>query len=320
MLKSPGSEPPHALLDLTPLDARSVGESAEEAVLSLCLPRDRAFGALHNYVAVDEPAIHLMPLHFLPVSRYGVVGRGTLHALGVAAKLEYVRSRWIDEVVDSGYAASLLAVHRLHDALVDLIFAHYSKALHGRVAATFFQTLAGLYAQHGASLAVDGSQRRLSRWLTVEDYSAQVRARNGSFRACLDAVLLLADVSSETLQKARESWHLWVLGAQLYDDALDVEEDLESGALTWTVARTLADLGEDKAEDGRPDREAFYEVALVGGALTDTLALAESRFLSAARLAEDAFPGWAALQRACITQTSGLRQDLRALAGTVARG
>jgi len=111
-----------------------------------------------------------------------------------------------------------------------------------------------------------------------------------------------------------------VLGAQFYDDALDLEEDFESEDLTWTVARTLADLVKYETGDRRPDLDAFYETALVEGALTDTLAQAESFFRSAERLAEDEFPSWAVLQRACIKQTSKLREDLQGLATRVARG
>ena len=321
MLKSLEEGLPHTLVDLPTLDARSVGETAERMVLSLRLPGDRAFEALYSYLVVDEPAIHLMPLHFLPRSYCGGVEPGSLHSLGVAAKLEYTRSRWIDDIVDSGYTGSLLAVHRLHGALVDLIFAHYSKVLHGRVAGTFFQTLAGLYAHHGASAAVDGSRsRRMSRSLTLEEYSAQARARNGSFRACVDAVLLLTGASTETLRRATESWQLWVLGAQFYDDALDLEEDFESESPTWTVARTLADIGKDGAGDRGPDRDAFYEAALDDGALTDTLTQAEASFRAAESLAGDEFPSWAALQRACIKQTSKLREDLQGFATRVSRG
>lgn len=309
---SPASGPPL-------LDARSVGETAERAVLSIALPREKAFEALHNYVAVDEPAVHLMPLHFLPRSSPSAVERGCLHPLGVAAKLEYARSRWIDEIVDVGPMESSSAVHRLHDALLDLVFAKYSEALRGR-AGTFFQTLVDLYARHTVSVAVDGSRARATAPpLTAEEYSAQVSARNESFRASVDAVLLLAGASEEIARGARESWRLWVLGAQLYDDALDVEEDFESNHLTWTVARTLAGLHGDGAGDRRPDQDAFYEAALTGGALAGTLSWAESCFESAARLAETEFPSWAALQQGCITQTSRLRGDLQKLASETAQ-
>lgn len=302
------------------LDARSVGEAAERAVLSLALPRDRAFGALYNYLAVDEPAVHLMPLHFLPRSSQGIVEHSDLHSLGVAAKLEYARSRWIDEIVDSKCTESMLAAHRLHGELVELIFARYSEVLHGRAASTFFRRLAELYAHHGASVAVDGARpRRRFRPLAQEEYSAQALARNGSFRASVDAVLLLSGASAETSRVARESWDQWVLGAQFYDDALDVEEDFESENLTWTVARTFADLDKDATEEYLPGRDAFYETALAGGALVETLTRAESCFRFAAHLAEDEFPSWASLQRGCITQTSRLRTDLQELAFKVER-
>lgn len=309
-------EPPGEILseDLPLLEARSIGETAERAVLSLALPREEAFKALYNYLVVDEPAVHLMPLHFLPRSSHSSVEHRSLHPLGVAAKLEYVRSRWIDEIVDSGSMVSSSAAHRLQDALVDLIIARYSEVLHGRGPSTFFQTLTGLYASHATSVAVDGSRARSGTvLLSDERYSAQVRARNGSFRASVDAVLLLVGAPEELLQRARESWHLWVLGAQLYDDALDVEEDFESGHLTWTVARTLTGLHQNEDGDHRPDRDRFYEAALTGGALTETLSWAESCFESSARLAEIEFPSWASLQRACIIQTSRLREDFQEL-------
>lgn len=318
MLETPGAKPPAASPPPL-LDARSVGETAERAVLSIALPREKAFEALHNYVAIDEPAVHLMPLHFLQRSSLGAVGRACLHSLGVAAKLEYARSRWIDEVVDVGPMESSSAVHRLHGALLDLIFAKYSEALRDR-SGPFFQTLVDLYARHTVSVAIDGSRVRTTTLpLTAEEYSAQVRARNESFRGSVDAVLLLAGASEEVVRRARESWRLWVLGAQLYDDALDVEEDFESDHSTWTVARTLADLHEDKAGDRRSNQDAFYEAALTGGAFTETLSWAESCFESAARLAETEFPSWAALQHGCITQTSQLRGDLQKLTSKTAQ-
>jgi hypothetical protein len=309
-------EPPEVLpsSNVPLLEARSVGETAERAVLSLDLPRDEAFKSLHSYLAIDEPAVHLMPLHFLPRSSRGSVERGLLHPLGVAAKLEYARSRLIDEIVDLGSMASLSSAHRLHEALTDLIFAHYSEVLSGRTASTFFQTLTGLYARHAMSVAIDGSGTVAARVLLGdEEYPAQVRARNGSFRASVDAVLLLVDASEVLLHKAQESWHLWVLGAQLYDDALDVEEDFESGNSTWTVARTLARLHRQDDSNDLPDRDGFYEAALTGGELTQTLAWAESCFESSAHLAETEFPSWAALQRACIIQTRRLREDIEEL-------
>ena len=321
LLEAPQARLPCASRDLTDLlEARAVGRAAEEAVLSLPVPRDRAFATLYNYLAVDEPAVHLMPLHFLPGSSRHSVECMELHSFGVAAKLEYVRSRWIDEIVDAGCGASLLATHNLHDELVELILTRYSEVLRGCMAGEFFQTLAKLYAHHGASLAVDGSGPRFPFVpLTQEEYASQVRARNGSFRASLDAVLLFTRASAETLLTARRSWHLWVLGAQLYDDALDVEEDFHSRSPTWAVTRTLAGLDADAEGSRQPDRDAFYEAALVGGAVEETLTWAESCFRSASDLADVEFPSWAALQRACITQTSRLRADFQDLSARLRR-
>lgn len=302
------------LPDRPALEARAVGESAETAVLSLDVPRDRAFTSLYDYLAVDEPAVHLMPLHFLPRSPVRDVGSRDLHLMAVAAKLEYVRSRWIDEIVDSGCMDTMQSAHRLHADLVELIFARYVEALRNRRTDEFFRTLAGLYAHHGASLAVDGSRSKTPlKPLARDEYSAQVYARNGSFRASVDAVLMLAGASAESLRTARQAWHLWILGAQLYDDALDVEEDFESECLTWTVARTLADLGADAGVSSLPDRDAFYEAALIRGAVLETLAWAESCFRRAADLADAEFPGWTDLQRGCLVQTSKLREDFRNL-------
>ena len=82
------------------LNARDVGEEAERAFLSLTLTEDAAFEAFYSYVTVDEPAVHLMPLHFLPHAQRGQVDESLLRGLAVAAKLEYARNRWLDEMAD----------------------------------------------------------------------------------------------------------------------------------------------------------------------------------------------------------------------------
>ena len=296
------------------LEARRVGEGAERAILALDVPVNTAFEALYSYVVVDEPTVHLMPLHFLPPLAEGTVGREALLSLAVAAKLEYARSRWIDEVVDRGSMASPSEMHRLHGALSDLIVARYREALPGPMSAAFFGTLTALYSKHAASVAIDGSRTR-SRDVppNKEEYSAQVRARNGSFRASVDAVLLLARAPKKLVETARESWHAWVLGAQLYDDALDVEEDYESNHPTWTVGRTLDSIPQEDDGDRPPDHDRFYEAALTNGVLTETLEWAESCFEDAANLAANEFPRWAAVQRGCVQQASRLRNDLQEL-------
>jgi hypothetical protein len=53
----------------TILNARSIGEEAERAALSLRMEREKVFESYYTYLTVDEPAVHLMPLHFLPQRR-----------------------------------------------------------------------------------------------------------------------------------------------------------------------------------------------------------------------------------------------------------
>src|SRR5215204_4943411 len=51
------------------LNASRIGEEAEIAALSLPLTREKVFESYYTYLTVDEPAVHLMPLHFLPTHR-----------------------------------------------------------------------------------------------------------------------------------------------------------------------------------------------------------------------------------------------------------
>ena len=256
-----------------------------------------------------------MPVHFLPRASKGCVGADVLCTLGVAAKLEYARNRWIDEIVDAGCRGSVSAVHRLDEALVELVHAKYSEVVFGAIAAEFFTTLAVLYARHSASLAIDGAPfRQTTVESTRKDYRAHARSRHASVRASIDAVLMLSGAPAKTITRARESWHLWALGVQFWDDAIDAEEDFRAGNFTWTVARTLSGTRESLAKEGRTDRDAFYEKALEGGTLIETLRQAESCFESSALAVGDEFPSWTSLQRACISQTRDLRTDLQNLA------
>jgi hypothetical protein len=141
-------------------------------------------------------------------------------------------------------------------------------------------------------------------------------------RAPVDAVLLLVGASEEEIQQARASWERWGLGQQFYDDALDIEEDFEDRRLTWAVARTLESLGAESASQGPedlPDPDVFYQTALVGGVLAETLALAESFFEESVRLAEPSFPGWADQQQSTLQRTRELRQDYEELVADTRR-
>jgi hypothetical protein len=259
-----------------------------------------------------------MPLHFLPIASREQVEEGSLQDIAVAAKLEYARNRWLDELVDKPCSApELSAQHRLNEALLGLIHSRYSRVLDGAVATEFFSVLSNLYACYGLSLVFDSTwYRNSTSSMDLEEYAEHARRRHGPVRAPLDAILLLVGADDGLLERARSSWHNWALGVQFYDDALDVEEDFRDRNLSWTVARTL------ECFDGYPDnpdahgliaQDAFYEKALREGVICETLGYAESYFAESARLAEPAFPGWVTYQHVCARRVKHLREDYEKL-------
>jgi hypothetical protein len=300
------------------LNARRIGEEAERAALSLSLTREKVFESYYTYLTVDEPAVHLMPLHFLPHASQERVDEGRLRELAVAAKLEYARNRWLDEMVDyPGAEPGLALAHRLNDALLTLIHSRYARVLDGAAAASFFPVLAELHARHGLSLVLDGARFGGGKPpITLEEYAEHARTRHGPVRAPLDAVLLLVGATDSLLRRARSSWHNWALGVQFYDDALDVEEDFRNRNLTWAVGRALHHFhpsSDDLTDRSLPDPDTFYERALAEGVVSAALGHAESFFAESARLAEAAFPSWVTFQRACMGQARGLREDYEKL-------
>jgi hypothetical protein len=300
------------------LNASRIGEEAERAALSLSLTRENVFESYYTYLIVDEPAVHLMPLHFLPHASREQVGEGALRELAVAGKLEYARNRWLDEMVDHpGSAPGLSSAHRLNEALITLINSRYASVIDGVVAASFFPVLSVLHARHGLSLILDGA--RFGGFIppiALEEYAEHARTRHGPVRAPVDAVLLLAGAADSLLQRARSSWHNWALGVQFYDDALDVEEDFRNRNLTWAVGRSLEYFhrsANNPATQRMPDPDTFYERALAEGVVSEALSHAEAFFAESARLAEPAFPSWVSFQRACLSQARRLREDYEKL-------
>ena len=292
------------------LNARSIGEAAER--LALSLSHEETFESFYSYLSVDEPAVHLLPLHFLPDASRAQAGEGLLHELAVAAKLEYARNRWLDGMVDDPDSlGEFSSAHRVNDALLVLIHSRYSKVLDGAAAEAFFGVLSNLYARHGLSLALDSTWYRNPEYpsIDLEGYSEHARMRHGPVRAAVDAILLSVGAEDYLLEHARASWHNCALGIQFYDDALDIEEDLRNRNLSWTVSRTLEHFKRRSVTQRVPDPDAFYEVALTEGVISETLDHAESFFAEAARLAEPTFPSWAAYQQACIGQVRRLRED-----------
>jgi hypothetical protein len=300
------------------LSARHIGEEAERAALALPLTRKKVFESYYTYLTVDEPAVHLMPLHFLPHASREQVGEDSLRELAVAGKLEYARNRWLDEMVDHpGSAPGLSSAHRLNDALITLISSRYARVLDGAAAESFFAVLSVLHARHGLSLILDGARF----WavippITLEEYAEHARTRHGPVRAPVDAVLLLTGAADSLIRRARSSWHNWALGVQFYDDALDVEDDFRNRNLTWAVGRTLEYFhrsADNPATQRMPDPDTFYERALAGGVVSEALSHAESYFAESARLAEPAFPSWVTFQMACLSQARCLREDYEKL-------
>jgi hypothetical protein len=297
------------------LSARRIGEEAERAALSLPLTQEKVFESYYTYLIVDEPAVHLMPLHFLPRPSREQVGEVALRELAVAGKLEYARNRWLDEMVDHpGSAPGLSPAHRLNDALITLINSRYAGVLDGAAAASFFPVLAQLHARHGLSLILDGAGIRGG--ITLGEYAEHARRRHGPVRAPVDAVLLLTGAADSLLRRARSCWHNWALGVQFYDDALDVEEDFQNRNPTWAVGRVLECFhrhSDNPAMQTIPDPDTFYERALAEGVVYETLRQAESFFAESARLAEPAFPSWVPFQKACVSQARRLREDYEKL-------
>ncbi|MBA2714128.1 MAG: class 1 isoprenoid biosynthesis enzyme [Rubrobacteraceae bacterium] len=236
----------------------------------------------------------------------------------MAAKFEYARNRWLDEVADHPDSVSgLSSTHRVNDALLDLICSRYGRVLDGVAAADFFRVLSNLYARHALSLTLDSTwYRNPTSSITLEEYVEHARMRHGPVRAAVDAVLLSVGAADDLLERARASWHNCALGIQFYDDALDIEEDFHNRNLSWTVTHTLEYFdGHSGNSDtrGMPDPDAFYEVALAEGVISETLSHAESFFAESARLAEPTFPSWVKYQQACVSQTRLLREDYEKL-------
>ena len=277
------------------LNSHQVSVEAERAVLSLPLTREKTFESFYLYLTVDEPVVHLMPLHFLPDTAREQVEEDSLRELGVAAKLEYARNRWLDEVADHPDSVSgLSSVHRLNDAVLTLIHSRYAGILDGGAARSFFGVLSNLYARHGLSLTLDSTwYRNPASSMTLEEYAEHARMRHGPVRAAVDAVLLSVGAADDLIERARSSWHNGALGIQLYDDALDIEEDLRNRNLSWTVTRTLEYFdghGENAGTRSMPDPDAFYEMALTKGVISETLSHAESFFAESVRLASRPSP------------------------------
>jgi len=293
------------------LDNAEICQEAIDAAGDLPSTNNAEFERFYTYLVVDEPIVQLMPGYFLPPWAEHSVQPETLRALAVTAKLENARNRWLDEMVDDHEAfVSLTSSQELNKAIVSLTNALYAAVLPRTLAADFFERLAMLYARHSLSLVLDGKRRTLlERPIALTDYEVHAKARHSSVRAPLDALLTLVEADEDQSTRATDSWHAWGLGAQLYDDALDIEEDFRQGILTWTVSRTLECFEGQVPEDSNE----FYGVALQEGVVVQTLKRAEAHFTHAAELARSSFPRWTPVQHGCRRQARALREDYERL-------
>lgn len=265
----------------------------------------------HTYLLVDEPIIQLMPGYLLPVWAEQSVEPDTLRTLAVAAKLENARNRWLDNMVDNHENfVSSTSSHELNGAIVALTHRLYDAVMPNNLAGSFFERLATLYVRHSLSLVLDGKRESTRKCpAALVDYEIHAKARHSSVRAPLDALLTLLQAGDGLFEMATSSWHAWGLGAQLYDDALDVEEDFRLGTMTWTVSHTL-----ERFEGRIPENsDQFYWTALKEGIVTQTLERAEEHFAHAAQLASPSFPRWVPVQNGWKRQTRLLREDYESL-------
>jgi hypothetical protein len=143
-----------------------------------------------------------------------------------------------------------------------------------------------------------------------------VKARSAPVRAPVDAVLLLVGAPEDRTEEARSCFEWCVAGLQLYDDAVDVEEDFTEGRLSWVVSATLCALdGRGLEED--PDVDLFYETALAEGFLVRNLAAAERFFQKALSLAGSSFPNCVDPLNAMSRHTREYKSDLERLVTSV---
>lgn len=286
-----------------------------EAVASLTEAKESAFEELARFLG-PEPVVELLPYHFLPESVRGAAGLEALQELAVAGKIIHAQVRWLDKIADEPASRSNVPdVHRLNEALGALAGAKFRAVLGDTRAALFFSVLAQLYARYGASLAVDQGTRGLLQTgppLNMDQYVEHAKARAAPVRAPVEAVLLLVNATEDQFDEARSCFEWWAAGLQLYDDALDVEEDFREGRLSWVVSHTLVVLRERGSREAL-DPDLFYETALVEGLLNRNLIAAEALFRKALDAAVPRFPGCADYLRATLQRTKRYRLDLERL-------
>jgi hypothetical protein len=220
------------------VDAESGSKAAKVAATSLPEARAGTFERLLPFFIV-EPVLDTLPFRFLPRWAEGSVS-GILYELAVAGKLVYAHIRWLDDLADEPLPVGLGAsVHALSAALTSLARSKFERALGASRTAPFFSTFTLLYARYATSLAVDSASPAFTSTLDLDKYLEHTKARSAPVRAPVDAVLLLVDAPADITERAYSCFEWCVAGLQLYDDALDIEDDFKEGRLSWVVSATL---------------------------------------------------------------------------------
>ena len=291
-----------------------VGQAALNAVASLPEAREAAAETLFTFLTVSEPVVDLLPEYFLLDRARASVDQGTLQQLALAGKLLYAHIRWLDDLADQrGSSDHSLDAHPLSDALSRLIQQVFANALNEVVAPLFFSTLAHLYSRYSMSLAVDqGFCELLASPPPFEHYLLHAKARAAPVRAPVDAILLLTNATRQEAREAQFSFECYAAALQLFDDALDLEEDYEDRRLSWLVQRVVARL-RDSHSAQLPDADLFYRTALLEGFLVDNLSRAEDLFVQSATSSRATFPRWAVLADHMVETTNRLKKEYQDL-------
>jgi hypothetical protein len=304
-------------------DQDSVAALAVEAVLSVPgVEGNEALGGLLPYLLTPEPVVEELTALFLPAETgTGHVDPGALLEIAVAGKIVYARVRWLDDLADSldRPLAPPGAVHCLSMSLSAEARKRFAAGLRGsgQEVVGFFSSLADLDARYAASLAIDGASSRGAQLvrLNLEDYVEHAKSRAAPLRASLDALHVLVGLSEEDRQLGCSCFELTAAAMQLYDDALDVEEDYGDRRLSWIIAETLRHLG-DPAD--RPGADEFYEAALLAGFVERNLVAAEALYAQALSLAEERFPGCTQFLRNQARQARAMKEDMARIVSSAA--
>lgn len=296
------------------LESRTVRDEALDSLDGCTFPASgNHLDTLRALVSVQDPVFDCLPLHFCGPRDSGtgaIVAEGTgserILALAISGKLLYAQLRWLDAVLDGPDNTPHSTVHQVNEALVDLI---QDRMVQGAAdPPSALRALSKLYARYSASAVLDATYSgTVCAQFGFDDYVAQAKARAAPVRAPVDVVLAEPGVSSGTRSDAAESFELFTVGLQFYDDALDAEEDFRDRRPSWLVCATLKDPSNREFADAEPGK--FYEKALTGGFVSESLRAAEQYFEASYAVAETRFPSWAEFQRQYSTDAAALREQ-----------